>query len=161
MKNISETLKNSISEAKVHEITVKDLDAFIKKHPEVKWNVEDSAGRHYNFEAPENNLRNCDILCKNGFKPNRIPGVLYSSSQGDGYECVVRILDWEQTVQGYSTGRIDPKRQGNKDLFDALDKAGLSEVNRKRCAQWGTWKFILNDTDDLNTFGKILKNLLK
>ena len=63
----------------------------------------------------------------------RSPREIYPSDAGDSYDCVLQIIDAVR----------------NQRILAALKLAGFNELNHWHCAQWGTWKFIVNE-DILN-----------
>ena len=73
------------------------------------------------------------------------------SSEGKDADVQIRLLD-----------HIYPAKDNfEKALFNEFQKLGVEEANRWRCAQWGTWKFIPRDPDELDKLTKVVVDLMK
>lgn len=87
----------------------------------------------------------------------RIPGCLYCGSRADSKPVWLQILDWDE--EPCRDGKLQTKEWAQENLsgkeleryeyFLYLHKSNAYEANYWHCAQWGTWKFIPRDWEEL------------
>lgn len=85
-------------------------------------------------------------------KEPQLPRYTYMpASAGEDADVQIRLLD-----------HISPAKDNfEKALFNKFKELGVREANRWNCAQWGTWKFIPRDPDELVKMTKVVVDLMK
>lgn len=85
-------------------------------------------------------------------KEPQLPRYMYMpASAGENADVQIRLLD-----------HISPAKDNfEKALFNKFKELGIREANRWNCAQWGTWKFIPRDPEELVKMTKVVVDLMK
>ena len=94
----------------------------------------------------------CVRTTSSSIKEPQLPRYTYMpTSAGEDANVQIRLLD-----------HIYPAKDNlEKALFNKFKELGIREANGWNCAQWGTWKFIPRNPDELVKMTKVVVDLMK